>query len=318
MPVRDTSAGDHPMSVRHEAAQPDAVPMPDEIPLPEPSLNDDQNAKADRSDTVHGTSPSTATSESIPSNEPVDQVVDLPWLGRVQVGDMGLFALTLAIGLIDGFNPCAMWVLVFLMSVLVNVHDRKKMIVIAGTFVVVSGIAYLAFMAAWFSVFQLIGLLRPVQVTLGVTAIVIGAVHIKDFFAFHRGLTLSIPESAKPAIYRRVREIVSAKSLAIALLGAITLAIAVNLVELLCTSGLPALYTEILTMQHYPWWMNYLFLLLYIAAYMFDDTVLVTAVIATLSRRRLQEREGRWLKFLSGAVILILGCVMVVRPEWLV
>jgi uncharacterized membrane protein HdeD (DUF308 family) len=145
----------------------------------------------------------------------------------------------------------------------------------------------------------------------------IGIVNVKDFFAFKKGVTLSIPEDQKPGLYRRVREIVNAKYLTAALAGAVCLAVIVNMIELLCTAGLPALYTQILTLQNLPAWKNYLYLALYIAAYMFDDAMLLTIIVATLSHRKLQEREGRWLKLLSGLVILILGLVMLFFPEWL-
>jgi hypothetical protein len=173
-------------------------------------------------------------------------------------------------------------------------------------------------MTAWFSVFQLVGLLRPVQIGLGIVAVVIGAINVKDFFAFHRGITLSIPQSAKPGIYRRVRQIVSANQLTAALSGALVLAVVVNVVELLCTAGLPALYTQILAMQNLPGWADYAYLALYIAAYMFDDSLLVAVVVITLSHRRLQESEGRWLKLLSGLIILLLGAVMLFWPDWLI
>ena len=129
--------------------------------------------------------------------------MNLPWIGYVRVRDLGMPAFTLLIGLIDGFNPCAMWVLVFLLSVLVNVKDRRKIAAIAGTFVVVSGLAYLSFMAAWLNFFMLVGIARPLQIALGLLAVVIGVVNVKDFFAFKRGVTFSIPESAKPGIYAR-------------------------------------------------------------------------------------------------------------------
>ena len=218
--------------------------------------------------------------------------------------ELGLPAFSFLVGLVDGFNPCAMWILVFLLSVLVNIKDRKKILLIAGTFVVVSGIAYFAFMAAWLNLFMLIGIARPAQIILGVMAMLIGIINCKDFFAFKKGVTLSIPESSKPGIYRRVREIIAAKYLSAALASVIALAVIVNLVELLCTAGLPALYTQILTMQQLPSWMNYGYLGLYITAYMLDDTLLLGVVVATLSHRRLQEREGRWLKLVSGLVIL--------------
>lgn len=255
-------------------------------------------------------------------DRPVDEStsegsIHLPYLGTLQVHEIGLPTFTFAVGLVDGFNPCAMWVLVFLLSVLVNIRDRWKIMAIAGTFVVVSGLAYFAFMAAWLNLFMLIGIARPVQITLGIFAIGIGLINVKDFIAFKKGFSLSIPESSKPGLYRRVRQIVNAKYLTVAILGAIALAIVVNMIELLCTAGLPALYTQILSLQQLPLWENYLFLGLYISAYMLDDTLLLGAVVLTLSHRKLQEREGQWLKLLSGLVILALGLTMIFRPSWL-
>jgi len=250
-------------------------------------------------------------------DETAPDAMNVPFLGRLRVQELGLPLFTIAVGLVDGFNPCAMWVLVFLLSVLVNIKDRRKILIIAGTFVVVSGLAYFAFMAAWLNLFLLVGIARPVQIFLGLLALFIGIVNIKDFFAFKQGFSLSISDEHKPGLYRRVRGIVNAKHLTVALGGAVVLAIVVNMIELLCTAGLPALYTQILTLQQLPAWQNYLYLGLYITAYMFDDAVLVAIVVTTLSHRRLQEREGRWLKLLSGLVIFVLGLVMLLRPDWL-
>ena len=248
---------------------------------------------------------------------PATDVIDVPVFGKLRVSRLGLPLFTFLVGLVDGFNPCAMWILVFLLSVLVNIKDRRKILLIAGTFVVVSGIAYFAFMAAWLNLFLLIGIARPAQITLGLFALVIGVVNVKDFFAFKKGVSFSIPESSKPGIYKRVREIVAAKYLTTALVGVVVLAVVVNMVELLCTAGLPALYTQVLTMHELPAWKNYGYLGLYILAYMLDDTILLTIVVVTLSHRKLQEREGRWLKLTSGLVILAIGLVMIFRPEWL-
>ena len=138
--------------------------------------------------------------------------IELPFVGPVAPATLGMPLFTIAVGLVDGFNPCAMWVLLLLLSVLVNLRDRVRMLAVAGTFVVVSGAAYLAFMAAWLNVFMWIGYLRSVQVMLGTIAICVGVVHIKDFFAFQAGPTLSIPAAAKlsfgaskPATHRRLK-----------------------------------------------------------------------------------------------------------------
>jgi glutaredoxin len=246
-----------------------------------------------------------------------DEAIDLPWFGRLDAGRLGMPLFTLAVGLVDGFNPCAMWVLLLLLSILVNLRDRSRILAIAGTFVVVSGLAYFAFMAAWLNVFAWIGMLRPVQIALGSMAVGIGLVHVKDFFAFKQGPSLSIPESAKPGIYARIRRIVNADNLPAAVAGAFVLAVLVNMVELLCTAGLPAMYTGILTQRGYSTAVRYGYLGLYIAAYMFDDALMVAGVVVSLARFKLQETGGRWLKLVSGGVVLALGLTMLLKPEWL-
>lgn len=246
-----------------------------------------------------------------------DDQIDVPVLGRLSASKLGMPIFTVLIGLVDGFNPCAMWVLLFLLSILVNLKDRKRILAIAATFVIVSGLAYFAFMAAWLNVFMLIGYLRPIQISLAVIAVVVGMVHIKDFFAFRKGFSLSIPESAKPGLYARVRRIVTAEHLMPAMAGAFVLAVLVNIIELLCTAGLPALYTNILSQQGFSAPVRYSYLAFYILAYMFDDSLMVGVVVLTLSRKKLQESHGRWLKLISGAAIVILGVIMLFKPEWL-
>ena len=182
---------------------------------------------------------------------------------------------------------------------------------------VVSGLVYFAFRAAWLNVFFLIGLSRSVQLGLGGVALLVGAINIKDFFAFKRGVSLSIPERAKPGIYRRMRSIIRAHSVLGAVAGAAVLASLVNVVELLCTAGFPAVYTRILSMRALSPAAYYGYLALYNVAYVADDALMLTIALVTLGSRKLQEREGRWLKLVSGAVMAALGAALVLRPSLL-
>jgi len=193
-----------------------------------------------------------------------------------------------------------------------------RIAVVAGTFVAVSGLVYFAFMAAWLEVYFLIGFSRALQIALGALALLIGAVHVKDFFALQRGFSLSIPASVKPTLYQRMRAVVRAESLFAALGGVVVVAVLVNLVELLCTAGLPALYTQVLS--YYPLGDAgyYGYLALYNVAYVADDALMVTIAVVTLGQHRLQERGGRWLKLLSGAVILVVGALLLFAPDMLV
>ncbi len=238
--------------------------------------------------------------------------------GTLNVQDLGLPAFTVALGLLDGFNPCAMWVLLLLLSLLVNLHDRRRMAVVATTFVAVSGLMYFAFMAAWLNVFLLVGVSRTAQVTLGLIALAVGALNVKDAAALGRGPSLAIPAGAKPGIYARMRLVLAAENLAPALVWVVVLAVLVNVIELLCTAGFPAVYTAILAAQPVSRPVHYAYLALYTLAYVTDDALMVVVAVVTLGRHKLAEHEGRWLKLVSGLVMLALGGALVLAPELLV
>lgn len=243
--------------------------------------------------------------------------VEAGWLGTLSVERLGLPLFTIALGLLDGFNPCAMWVLLFLLSLLVRLDDRKRMALVAGTFVLVSGGVYYAFMAAWLNVFLILGMSNSLRISLAMVALLMGAINVKDYFAFKQGFSLSIPDSAKPGIYARLRDVLKAEVLATSLVSVSILAVLVNFIELLCTAGLPAIYTAVLSQQGLQGAEYYAYLLLYNLAYIADDSLMVVIAVVTLSSQKLTEQSGRWLKLLSGAVMLALAMIMLLKPEWL-
>ena len=239
----------------------------------------------------------------------------LDFLGhRLSLDEVGLPLFTLIMGLLDGFNPCSMWVLILMISLLAPMNNRLRMFAIAGTFVAVEGLAYFMFMTAWLNLFLFIGLSRISEIVIAVIALLAGLINLKDFRFYGKGFSLSIPDAAKPDIYARMRRILQAKNLAGALIGTVVLAILVQIVEFMCTSGFPALYTRILTLKQLDSISYYSYLLLYNVAYMFDDVIILAIGIITLSQRRLQEKEGRWLKLISGLVMVVLGIYLIVAP----
>ena len=239
----------------------------------------------------------------------------ITFLGHtLTLDDVGLPLFTLAMGLLDGFNPCSMWVLILMISLLAPMNNRGRMFAVAGTFVLVEGIAYFLFMAAWLNLFIFIGLSRVSELAIAAIALVAGAINLKDFWAYGWGVSLSIPKAAKPGIYTRIRAILQAKNLTGAIIGAVVLAVLVQIVEFLCTSGFPALFTRILTLKEPDAFGYYAYLLLYNLAYMLDDIMVLSIGVITLSQRRLQEKEGRWLKLISGLVMVGLGVYLIVYP----
>ncbi|HXU94182.1 MAG TPA: NrdH-redoxin [Gallionella sp.] len=248
---------------------------------------------------------------------PKPETFAVEFLGRkLSLEQVGLPLFTVVLGLLDGFNPCSMWVLILMISLLAPLNDRPRMLAIAGTFVAVQGIAYFVFMAAWLNLFLLVGLSRTSEVIIAILALVAGAINLKDFWRFGQGISLSIPASAKPGIYARMRRVMQADNLIAALLGTVLLGVLVQVVELMCTSGFPALFTRILTLQRLDDLSYYAYLILYDLAYMLDDMIVLAIGVVTLSQHRLQEREGRWLKLVSGVVMVGLGVYLLLIPHW--
>ena len=241
----------------------------------------------------------------------------VPLLGEVRLDGTSLPLMTVLIAGLDAFNPCAFFVLLFLLSMLAHQNSRARMLAIGGMFVLVSGLMYFAFMAAWLNLFQLFGQLAWVTLAAGALAIIIGLVNAKDFFYFGRGVSLSIPESRKPAIYQRTRTILAAGSLPAMLAATVLLAVVVNFYELLCTAGFPMVYTRLLTLQDLGPAAHYLYLALYNGVYVIPLAVIVGVFAFTLGARKLSAREGRLLKLMSGLMMLQLGMLLVLAPDWL-
>ena len=243
--------------------------------------------------------------------------VNLPLLGAVDPAAFSLPVFTLLIAGLDAFNPCAFFVLLFLLSLLAHQKSRRRMLVVGGVFVAASGLMYFAFMAAWLNVFHLLGALGWITLAAGGVATLVGALNIKEFFAFARGPSLSIPESAKPAIYRRARAVVHSGSTPAMLLATLFLAIAANFYELLCTAGFPMVYTRVLTLSVPEAGARYAWLALYNLIYVVPLLLIVLAFVGTLAAHKLSEGEGRLLKLMSGTMMLELGLVLILAPAWL-
>jgi len=259
-----------------------------------------------------------AAPEAAPAITPAaTPLLELPLIGRVDPGALSLPVLTVTLAGLDAFNPCAFFVLLFLLSLLVHARNRRRMLLIGGVFVFFSGLVYFVFMSAWLNIFLLVGELRIITVLAGVLAVVIGALNIKDYFAFQQGPSLSIPDEAKPKLFKRMRGLVGAEHLPTLLMGTVALAIVANSYELLCTAGFPMVYTRALTLHDLSAGGYYLYLTLYNVVYVLPLLVIVLVFVRTLGSRKLQEREGRLLKLLSGTMMAGLGLMLLFYPEGL-
>ena len=249
--------------------------------------------------------------------EEAGTALHLPFIGAINAQAMSLPLLTVVLAGMDAFNPCAFFVLLFLLSLLVHAKSRTRMAIVGGTFVLFSGLVYFVFMAAWLNVFLIAGELRVVTVIAGLLALTVAALNIKDYFWFKEGPSLSIPESAKPGLFRRMREIVGTGSLGPMLASTVLLAIVANSYELLCTAGFPMVYTRVLTLAGLETWQYYAYLAAYNVIYVIPLLVIVIVFATTLGARKLTEHEGRVLKLVSGFMMLAFGILLLAAPQLL-
>jgi hypothetical protein len=251
----------------------------------------------------------------VPSTDKTHERIEIPLLGSVDAANLSLPALTLVLAGLDAFNPCAFFVLLFLLSMMAHQKSRARMLLIGGIFVGVSGLMYFAFMAAWLNVFQIFGHLAWITLAAGALAVLVGAVNVKDFFWFEKGLSFSIPESRKPDIFRRARRILAADNLPAMIAATAFLAIAANFYELVCTAGFPMVYTRLLTLAELSAFGRYGYLAAYNLIYVVPLAAIVIVFSRTLGARKLTEREGRLLKLMSGLMMLELGGLLLLAPE---
>jgi thiol-disulfide isomerase/thioredoxin len=246
-----------------------------------------------------------------------DAVIDLPLFGSVDTTATSLPLLTVMIAGMDSFNPCAFFVLLSLLGLMVHARSRGRMLFVGAVFVFFSGFIYFLFMAAWLNLFLVMGQVALITRIAGGLSLVIAAINIKDFFLFKKGVSLTIPDSAKPKLFDRMRRLIHASSLLSLLLGTTVLAIAANSYELLCTAGFPMVYTRILTLNSLSKATYYLYLMLYNVIYVVPLLLIVVAFGITLGKRQLTEWQGRLLKLVSGAMMLGLALVLLINPALL-
>ena len=251
-----------------------------------------------------------------PSWNNLPEYLNLPLLGQVKIRALSLPALTIAIGLMDGFNPCAMWVLMFLISLLLGMKNRRRMWLLGGTFILVSGLVYFLFMAAWLNLLIFLGFLTIVRLVIGGVALVTGGYNLREYWIHRPGCKVVKSESRR-RIFEQLKAITQKPSLFMALGGIILLAFAVNLVELLCSVGLPAVYTQVLTLSALPILQYYLYLVAYVFFFMLDDLLVFLIAMLTLRAVGLSDKYSRFSSLIGGLIILIIGLLIIFKPGWL-
>ncbi|PLX25920.1 hypothetical protein C0580_00985 [Candidatus Parcubacteria bacterium] len=243
--------------------------------------------------------------------------IDLPLFGQIDTKTMSLPIITIIIGILDGFNPCAMWTLLFLISLLLGMKDRRRMWVLGVTFIVASAAVYFLFMAAWLNLILLLGFIIWIRILIGLVALGGGAWNLKKYFKNPDAGCEVTGDEKRRRVFDRLKEITQKKNFWLAFVGIIALAFAVNLVEAICSAGLPAVYTQLLVLNDLATWQYYAYILLYIFFFMIDDLLIFIIAMVTLKMTGVSTKYSRFSNLIGGALMIIIGLLLLFKPEWL-
>lgn len=243
----------------------------------------------------------------------------IPILGKINIKNVSLPLVSIIIGLVDGFNPCAMWVLLFLITMLFNMKDKKKMWILGITFLVTSALVYLLFMLAWLKVALSFTSIKIVRMLIALVALIGGIINLRSYvksLGKDDGCEV-VDDKKRKSIISKIKKIVGEKSFALAIVGIVTLAVSVNLVELACSAGLPLLFTQILAINNLSSFEYGIYMFLYILFFLIDDIVIFVIAMLTLNVKGISSKYGKYSHLIGGIIMILIGILMILKPEWL-
>ncbi len=248
-----------------------------------------------------------------------DETYTVPILGEITAKDVSIPLLAIVIGLVDGFNPCAMWILIFLITMLFGMKEKKKMWALGLTFIITSGLVYFLFMASWLNLASFINKVTLVRSLIGLFAIIFGIVNMYNYFkSIKKDVGCEVTgDKKRKKIISYIKKIVSEKKFILALLGIMVLAFLVNLIELLCSLGLPVIFTEVLSLNNLSTTEHILYMLLYILFFLIDDIIIFVIAMKTLEIKAISNKYTKYSHLIGGIIMLLLGILMILKPEWL-
>jgi len=242
-------------------------------------------------------------------------ILNVPFIGEVDLEKQSLAVATLLIGFVDGVNPCSIWALTMLLAITLHTGSRKKVMIIGLVFITVTAGVYALFILGIFSALTLLSSMGWIQVVVSLVALFFAVVNIKDYFWYKEGISFTIADDKKPGLFQKMRKIVDASDSFWGLVGAtVVLAAGVSLVEFACTAGFPVIWTNLLSAQKVTPLTFTLLLLLYLLIYQLDELGIFAVAVVTLKSSKIEEKHGRILKLIGGTLMLALSIAMLVDP----
>lgn len=245
--------------------------------------------------------------------------VKVPILGHVNVKNVSIPLIAVVIGLVDGFNPCAMWVLIFLISMLINLKDHKKMWILGSAFILTSALVYALIMTAWLNIIGSYASVRWIQITISVVALIGAFLNFRSYYIERKkdnGCQI-VSEGKRKKVISRIKKFTTEKSFILALIGVILLAISVNVVELACSAGLPVLFTNILALNNITGFKAFIYITIYILFFLLDDLIIFNIAAITFKKTGITTKYTKVSHLIGAIIMLVIGVLLIIKPEWI-
>ena len=247
-----------------------------------------------------------------------EMTIEVPALGKVNLKRVSLTSAAVVIGLVDGFNPCAMWILLFLISVLIGMKNKKRMWALGLTFLVTSALVYMLIMLSWIQIAVKITTVIWVRNIIAIIALIGAIVNIRSYIRSRKDSGCEVVDDKKRKnIFSKIRKFTSEKSFILAILGVIGLAVSVNLVELACSAGLPLVFTELLALNNVSDSMKFFYTIIYIVFFLLDDLIVFFIAMFTMKITGISTKYNKYSHLIGGIIMLLIGVLLIFKPEWL-
>jgi cytochrome c biogenesis protein CcdA len=229
-------------------------------------------------------------------------IVKVPFYGELNIEKYPLIIIASVLGFIDGFNPCAMWVLITFLIILLQVGNRKKMALFAGVFILAEAVMYTLILTVWFKTWDFVQLDTIITPVVGVVSIIGGFLFIKEFRKKELVCKVTNREE-RSKTYHKIKELATEKFTLITFIGILGVAFSVNIIEFACSIGIPQTFTKILEINNLNFIQSSVLILLYIFFYMFDDLVVFGLALYGADKLALTTKYSKWSNLIGGIVM---------------
>ena len=251
-------------------------------------------------------------------NKEENEKIDIPIIGNVDIKNVSIPLVAVILGFIDGFNPCAMWILLFLINLLFGMKNKKKAWILGFTFLIISGFVYFLSMLGINLVLG-IATINWMKILIAIFILIAGLLSLKKYFKIRKeeaGCTI-VDDKKRKTIIKKMRNVINSKSFGLAMIGIIILATSVNLIEMACSLGFPLVFNEVLTVNNIGGVAKVIYLLIYIFFYMIDDIVVFAISMFTLEATGITNKYNKLCTLISAIIMIIMGLLLIFKPDWI-